>query len=379
MARVVVLGGGFGGIAAATRLRELLSPRDEVVLVDRRRDFAMGLRKTWEVVGAHPLVDGTRPLDALRRFGIDVRCGTIEAIDPAARGVRVDGEAIDADALVVALGAELDPASVPGLVEHGIDVWDRRNAARARDALAAFAGGRLLVGVFGAPYACPPGPYELALLAADALAARGVSATVEVFVPMPIALPAVGPVESAKIEAILESAGIALHRGRRAVAVDAGAVRFAEGEDQAFDLLLAVPPHRCPAVLVEAGLAPAGGWVAVDPGTLATAFDGVHAVGDCTAIGLANGLPLPKAGVFAEAEGVVAAERIAAVLAGRQPTATFEGEVTCYVEVGGGLATEFHGRFLDHPPAVVVAEPSAEAMAGKLRFESERLARWFGT
>ena len=62
MARVIVRGGGFGGIAAATRLRDLLPRSDEVVLVDRRRDFLMGLRKTWAVVGLHPLEDGVRPL-----------------------------------------------------------------------------------------------------------------------------------------------------------------------------------------------------------------------------------------------------------------------------------------------------------------------------
>ena len=378
MARVIILGGGFGGIAAATRLRDLLPRSDEVVLVDRRRDFAMGLRKTWAVVGSHPLEDGVRPLSRLADRGIEVIEAVIEAIDPATRIVRLADRSLEADALVVALGAEQAPEQVPGLVEHGINVWDRAEAGRAHAALEGLAGGRLVVGVFGLPYACPPGPFELALLANERLAARGVPASVEVFVPMPIALPVVGATESAKIEALLEAAGVALLRGRRAVEVRDSTVRFEGGEERAFDLLFAVPPHRCPGVLVEAGLAAPGGWVAVDPRTLATPFPGVYAVGDCTAIILAQGLPLPKAGVFAEAEGYVAAQRIAAELAGTPSDAAFAGEGVCYVEVGGQRAAQVRGRFLADPPEISVLEPSVGAVEAKAAFETVRLVSWFG-
>ena len=315
MARILVLGAGFGGIAAATRLRSLLDPAHEVVLVDRRSDFVMGLRKTWAVLGSHPLDEGRRGLATLREHGIDVRQATVEAIDAAcppragrrrvARGRR-HGRG---------LGAEQAPHAVPGLAEHGINVWDRANAARAHDALAALDRGRLLVGVFGTPYACPPGPFELALLAQEALAARGADVSVEVFGPMPIALPVVGPAESAKVEALLEAAGIPFHRGQPATSVEAGVVHLADGRDLAFDLLLAIAPHRVPQVLIDAGLAQPGGWVEIDPRTLATPFPAIYAIGDSTVIKLAHGLPLPKAGLFAEAEGYVVAERIAAELA----------------------------------------------------------------
>jgi sulfide:quinone oxidoreductase len=378
MARVIILGGGFGGIAAATRLRDLLPPSDEVVLVDRRRDFVMGLRKTWAVVGLHPLDEGVRPLSRLSDRGIEVIQAVVETIDPATRTVRLDSRSLDADALVIALGAEQAPEQIPGLVEHGINVWDRTEVGRAHAALEGFAGGRLVIGVFGLPYACPPGPFELALLAHERLAARGVPASVEVFGPMPIALPVVGSTESAKIEALLEGAGVAFLRGRRAVEVGDGAVRFDDGEERPFDLLFAVPPHRCPSVLVQAGLAAPGGWVSVDPRTLATPFPGVYAVGDCTAIVLAHGLPLPKAGVFAEAEGYVTAERIAAELEGRPSDAAFAGEGVCYAEVGGERAAQVRGRFLADPPEIAVLEPSAEAVGAKAVFETERLASWFG-
>ena len=379
MARVIVLGGGFGGIAAATRLRDLVRPSDEVILVDRRTEFVMGLRKTWAVVGRQPLADGLRRLDRLVERGIQVVHASIEQIDPASQRVELDdGRSLDADALVIALGADHAPERIPGLVEHGINVWDRAESRRANVALEACGSGRVLIGIFGLPYACPPGPFELALLARERIAVRGVSASVAVFGPMPIALPVVGPTESAKIERLLIEADVEFLRGRVASAVREGVVAFADGEEQPFDLLFAVPPHRCPPVLVDAGLATPDGWVAVDARTLATRYPGVHAVGDCVVIKLANGLPLPKAGVFAEAEGYVVAERIAAELSGATPSATFAGEGICYAEVGSGQAVEVRGRFLMDPPAIGIAEPSGEGLAAKVAFERERLTAWFG-
>ena len=103
-----------------------------------------------------------------------------------------------------------------------------------------------------------------------------------------------------------------------------------------YDLLLGVPPHRCPSVVVESGLAKDGGWVSVDSRTLETQFPGVYAIGDDVAVLMANGKPLPKAGVFAEAEGRVAARHIAAALKGRESAATFEGKGGCFLEVGPG-------------------------------------------
>ena len=105
MARVLILGAGFGGISAAVTLRRL-APDVEVVLIDWRADFLMGLRKTWEVVGEATLVDGTRSLSALARHGITVRQGRVEHLDPANLRATIQGEQVGADAIVIALGAE---------------------------------------------------------------------------------------------------------------------------------------------------------------------------------------------------------------------------------------------------------------------------------
>jgi sulfide:quinone oxidoreductase len=377
MHRVLVLGGGFGGIACAVALRDRLDPADEVVLVERRPTFVMGLRKNWALAGIGSLADGERPLASLADRGIRVVAGSVTAIRPGAREAEVDGETVSADAVVVALGAERNPDGVPGFREHGHDVYSVDGIAAAAAAIDAFAGGRIVVGIFGAPYPCPPAPYELALLLADRLEARGTSGGVFVFTPQPRSLPILGEAGCAAFDGRLAGAGVSFRPNTAATAVEAGAVLTADTRVP-FDLLLGVPPHRVPRIVVEAGLAEPGGWVRVDQRTLETRFPGVYAIGDVTAIPLANGMPLPKAGVFAHAEGDVVAARIAEGLAGRDATAAFEGRGMCFLETGRGEATMVHGDFFAAPPAVELSEASVEHLAGKRAFERDRLAAWFG-
>ncbi|HEX6869450.1 MAG TPA: FAD/NAD(P)-binding oxidoreductase [Candidatus Limnocylindrales bacterium] len=378
MHRVVVLGGGFGGIATAVALRERLEPDDEVVLVERRPTFVMGLRKNWALVGASTIAEGERSLATLTDRGITVRPGTVTAIDPAGRTAEVDGERLESDALVVALGAARDPDAVPGFRDHAIDLYDVGASADGAAAIDAFAGGRVVIGVFGAPYPCPPGPYELALLLMERFEAHGVPGGMLVFTPQPGSLPILGTDGCAAFDGRLAAAGITFRPKTVATAVEPDAVVTADGVRLPFDLLLGVPPHRAPSVVAAAGLTGPSGWVAVDARTLETRSPGVYAIGDVTAIPLANGMPLPKAGVFAHREGEVVAARIADTLAGRMPTATFTGEGLCFLETGHGRATVVEGDFFADPPAVALGADSTDNLARKHAFESERLTAWFG-
>src|SRR5689334_13260986 len=124
MKRVLVLGGGFGGIATAHRLKQKLGDEVEVILVDRRPYFMVGFRKSWALVGESSLEVGQKPIDSLSRIGVEVKRATIEAIQPQDKSATVDGERIQADALVVALGAELNSNAVPGFAEHAYNVYE---------------------------------------------------------------------------------------------------------------------------------------------------------------------------------------------------------------------------------------------------------------
>jgi sulfide:quinone oxidoreductase len=218
----------------------------------------------------------------------------------------------------------------------------------------------------------------MAFLLQDFFEARGVRARISVFTPQPMSLPVLGAAGCSVLEGRLAERGIDFLPNHKATAVEAGAVVFGERR-RPFDLLLGIPPHRCPEVVVRSGLTDGGAWVRVHPRTLETRFAGVYAIGDITEILLPNGMPLPKAGVFAEAEGEVVAERIAAVFAGREPEASFSGEGFCYLELGRGEAMLVRGRFLVEPaPEIEITEPSPNYLEEKKRFEAERLRTWFG-
>src|SRR5260370_30801260 len=105
--------------------------------------------------------------------GVEFRQETVASIDPERRRVVTDKAAYDADILVVALGADYDTAATPGLAEDGYEFYSVAGAERARDALAAFGGGAVVVAVLGPFFKCPGAPNETALLVNDYLVQRG--------------------------------------------------------------------------------------------------------------------------------------------------------------------------------------------------------------
>jgi sulfide:quinone oxidoreductase len=378
--RTLVLGGGFGGIAVATGLRERLGDAHEVLLVDRRPAFSMGLRKLWELVGLGTIEEGSRPRSALAGDGVEFVEADVTAIDPSGRAVETSAGHFQGNRLVVAIGAESRADLIPGLAAHGHDLWSFRTAPVLRRALEAFGGGRVAVVIFGVPYPCPPAPYESAMLLDDLLRRRGLRERTHLTVVtlQPMLLPNAGAEGSAWLGERLDERGITWQVDRKPDRVESGRVVFADG-DLPFDLLLAVPPHRPPAVLGDGGLLSESGWIEPDRGTLATRFPGVWAVGDCTMIRLANGLPFPKAGVMAEAQGARVAAAIAAEILGHPAPAPFDGRGFCFLETGLEESALVEGAFYAEPePAVRMRDASRAHHDEKVAFERERLSRWFG-
>lgn len=380
MTKTLILGGGFGGVTVATELKRNLGPLHDVVLVDRNESFSMGLRKLWELVGQGTIAEGSRSRDTLAEQGVEVVRAEIESIDPNDRSARVGGRKLKADFLVVALGAAQRPDLVEGLSEFGHDIWSTASIAGAASAFAEFDGGRIVVLISGAPYPCPPAPFECAMHIDEALRTRGLRDRSEITVAtvQPMLMPNAGQEGSDWMAAQLEARGIGFEVGRKISRVGPGVVSFEDSELE-FDLLVAVPPHRVPEVVRESGLTGESGWIDVDRTTFRTAYDNVFAIGDVTLIPLANGLPLPKAGVIAELEGLRVADAITAAALEREETSTFDGNASCFIEMGARAAARVDGEWYAEPaPRVSIAEPSLENADEKRRFESERLERWFG-
>jgi sulfide:quinone oxidoreductase len=377
MKRVLILGAGFGGLSAAHTLRQKLAAEDEIILIDQRATFSVGFRKSWVLTGESTFEAGQGRLGDLTHKGIQFIQGEMTTLDANARSVEVDGRRLEADAMVVALGAKQAPEKMPGFAAYALNVYDAQDIPRAAQALQDFQGGKVVVGIFGVPFPCPPAPYEIAIKVNNLLKERGVSASVEVFSPQPMSIPVLGENSCNDFESELAARGVEFFPNHKATAIEAGKVVFANGESRPFDLLLGIPPYQCPPIL--AGLTAGGAWVKVNPRTMETAFPGVYAVGDTVEILMANGKPLPKAGVFAEAMGEVAADRIAAGLADQTASAHFEGEGGCYLEVGSDQAMMVRGHFLAQPaPDVMLTEASADYLQQKRDYEKQLLQRWFG-
>jgi sulfide:quinone oxidoreductase len=377
----LILGGGFGGLTVATELRRLLGPDHPIAVVDRRDRFYVGLRKLWVLVGEATLEAGERPRDRLAAKRIHFVQADIQRIDAAARTVETDRGRLSGDQLVIALGAESRPDLVPGLHEHGFDLYDPRSVRAAAARVAAIEAGRVCVVIAGLPYKCPPAPYEAVLMLDAHFRARGIRDAIELrFTTLqPGLLPNAGPEGARWIGEVMTSRGIDWAVGREVERFEAGRVVFAGGDALAFDLAIATPPHRPPAVVKASGLTDGGDWIRVDRGTLETGVPGVWAVGDVTHIPLGEQAALPKAGLIAEAEGLRVARAIAARLTGGAEPPPFDGRGECFLELGGGEAALIEGDFYrEGGPAVRVVDRSPAHLEAKRRFEAERLERWLG-
>lgn len=376
MARVLVLGGGFGGIAAALELRARLTRKDEVVLIDEGSTFRMGLGNLWLLDGRRKVGEGRRPLAALQAKGIEVRQGRIQAIDAAHRTVTVDGATLRADGIVVALGAQLAPELTPGFTATH-NLYEEEGATAFSQALHGFQGGRVLVQVCGLPFKCPPAPYEAALLVADLLRKRGVNAAIHLATPEPHPLPVAPPDVGNRLLPLLEAAGVQYHPGCKPVRFAAGAVEWENGKSLDFDLAAGVPIHKAPAV-IGSDLAGPSGFIPVDPTILRTKFPSVYAVGDVAAVALPNGKVAPKAGILAEAQGRAAASHLATELLATGTASAFDGRGTCFIEAGGGQAIPVEGEFFAAPqPRFTFRQASPQGLREKERFEADRLLDWF--
>jgi sulfide:quinone oxidoreductase len=384
----LILGGGFGGLATATELRRLLGPEHPITVVDRRTHFYVGLRKLWVLVGRASLEEGERPRERLAEREIRFVHADILRIDPESRRVETSRGALAGDHLVVALGAVPRPDLIPGMAEHAFNLYDPESVKAAAERVTTLEEGRVGVVIAGLPYKCPPAPYECAFLLDDHFRERGVRDRIELtFTTLqPMLLPNAGAEGARWVGERLSARGIRWEAQRPVARFEEGRVVYrgangptADGPSLELDVTIGVPPHRAPPVVKESGLTGDGEWIRVDRGTLETAHRNVHAIGDVTHIPLAGEAALPKAGLFAEAEGLRVAAAIAARVKGEAEPAPFDGRGFCYLELSGREAALIQGDFFREPaPSVAVVESSPEHLAAKHRFEEERLEGWLG-
>ena len=373
--RVTVLGAGFAGMELSTQLSETFGEDVAVTLVDRSDAFVFGYSKLDVMFGKNELASVRLPYARFRKPGVRFVEDTVASIEPSTRRVTTANETIDADYLVIALGAEYDCAATPGLAYAKDEFYSVAGAVALRESLASLRSGRVVIGVCGAPYKCPPAPSECALMLHDALTARGVRGACEITIvsPLPSPVPPSPQTSEALLVAFAER-GIGFVPSRRIQSIEHArhAVVLDDGHELAFDLFLGVPKHRAPSVVEAAGLA-VDGWIPVDPRSLATKYENVWAVGDIAATGV------PKAGIFAEGAASAVARTITSRIRGAGDGGQNPGRGTCYLEFGDGRIGKVDVDFLSGPKATgTYYEPSETLRAEKIAFGATRRARWFG-
>ncbi len=375
MKTVLILGAGFAGLELATRLSEEVPSEVDVTIVDSSDAFVFGFSKLDLMFGRAPIGEVRLPYASLDKPSVRFVQETVTRIDPERRRVTTNASEYEPDILVVALGADLDPAATPGLVQEGSEYYSVQGAEKVSRLLASFPGGDVIVGVLGPFFKCPAAPFETALMMHDFLERRNLrsASTIKVVSPMPRPIPISAEASEGILNALLER-DIGWWPETKFTSLDPASKvgTLADGRTEPYDLFLGVPVHRAPRVVEESALVE-GGWIPVDPATFATRFEGVYAVGDVTSA------PVPRVGAIAEGEARTLAEVLIHQMQGGDAPAPYAGLATCYIEMGGAKVARFDANFLSGPsPFGTFTDASEEIAASKLEFGATRRKRWFG-
>ena len=273
---ILILGGGFGGLAAANTFRRSLGSDSKVTLVDKQTLFFMGLTKLWILDGRRRVGENAGDRNAMVKRGIDFIEGEITAIRPNDKQVNVGKHKLSYDYLIIALGADYSPESTPGFQKYATNLYTESGCSQIRDKLRSFDNGTLTLLICGLPFKCPPAPYEAAMIIDDVLRKRKVRKNVklQVITPEQHPLTILGPEAGKKVTSLLAERGIEYHPAQKIMEIRGKSV-LTESAEIEHDLVFAIPVHVAPGVLKDSGLVDQSGWVPVDSATMSTAAPGV--------------------------------------------------------------------------------------------------------
>jgi sulfide dehydrogenase [flavocytochrome c] flavoprotein subunit len=386
-ARLVVVGGGFGG-ASAARFARIAYPWLEVTLIEPQPRFVTCPYGNLVLAGRLGMDDITHSYDALAARGVRVVHDWVEGIDPVAKTLRLRGGAsLGYDRMVLSPGIALRWGAIEGYDEAASAVMPhawvpadgsqtrllRRQLEEMED------GGVVGIAIPGNPFRCPPGPYErigmiaeylkkhkprskiLALDAKDAFSKQGLfqDGWKQLYGDM--------------IE------WVPLSKDGKVVRVDV-AERVLEtefGTKHKVTVANVIPPQSAARIAIVAGLADNSGWVPVNPRSFeAKAAPGIHVVGDAN-----NGAPMPKSGFIANNTAKQAVASAAALLRGEAPPEAVYFN-TCYSHVGSEYGISIVGVFRPTETAIVeVPNSGGVSPRGDLpeqrRFEAAYADAWY--
>ena len=376
---IVILGGGFGGLAAANEIRKSLSESQaKITIIDKKDWFMVGFAKLWIISGARTFEDSTGSLNDLPKKGIHFLKDEITKLNLENKTIQTKSQTMSYDFLIISTGAVLAPQRIPGLSENGYNLYDHSQLLEIKDKIENMDSGKIAICVMGMPYKCPPAPFEASLIIDSMLRKLNIRDSVQIdfYSPAPITLPAAGPEVSKQILELINSEKISFHDSCKTKSVETNKLVFENG-DADFDLLLAVPPHIAPKIIYDARLAKDPGFIPIDR-DCKTSFENVFAVGDVTSLVVTEKMAVPKAGVFAEGEAIAVAKNIISKIQEKNDFVLYDGKGGCFIESGRDTASVIEvDMFAEPKPSTKLTESTTENLIKKQEFEKERLANWF--
>ncbi|MEO0202268.1 MAG: FAD/NAD(P)-binding oxidoreductase [candidate division WOR-3 bacterium] len=327
--KILILGGGTGGLATANKLKKILGKEVDVTLIDKNQYHEFMPAYPWLAFGMREPDQIRRPFSNLRKRGINYINATVESIDPANNLVKTNEGNFNYDYLVISLGAQaLKPP-----VSDSHAPWSLDDALKLREKIKKFKSGKVVVGVSSQYYPCPPAPFEVAGQVEFALRVKGIREKCEVHVfhfhPLPLA--PMGPSISSKIMEIFKSKNIHFHGEFEPISFEGGKVKSKDGREIEYDLLILVPPFVPNIVVQNSPLSGHKGFPEVDKVTFRSLkYNNVFIIGD-----VVNGsLMLPPAGVVAHFQGEYIAGIIASDIKGSYIGEPFNPVAMCIMDFG---------------------------------------------
>lgn len=352
MAKILILGGGFGGVVAAERLAKQLSDEHQITMVSRRRNFVFYPALVRLAFGKCKKDDVSFDL---RHTMLDRRVNFIEAevahIDPLQKQVTIaHGEVqgkLPYDYLIFALGRRLATERITGFFEHAHHLLNVDKALKFGDAVSNFREGHAVIGQCeGARLPVPI--YETAFALARRLEERGERERVKITVVTPDGLDsALGVDAGVALNKALAAHQIELLHNFPISTVTRNSVFTKQGDTVNFDLLMLVPPFTGSSAASYMGTTDSLGYILVDRAMRVIDHEGIYAVGDCV------NFDGPKMGHMAVRQGEVAAANLLAEIEGREAVARYSHEMRLVIEAPGGDSIYLHKDVWTEEPGTI--------------------------
>ena len=350
MKKIAIIGNGVGGLITSSKLakdlaKEIKSGEVSIMLFDKKteQEFQPG---NLDVAfrGTDPS-KMRRPVEKLVYDGVKIIHDNCEKVDLPNRYLKTEGndEKIDFDYIIISTGSSPDYDQIPGLRDANMDFHTNAyTSSLIYQKILKIKSGRIVVGIGGLPYKCPPSPNESAFMLDEHFRKAGIRDKVEITYITPFTRIYSADSINEVIEPIYKARSIESITAFNTDSVDATKkeITSLEGKTVKYDYLFLTPPHKPADFLKNSGFSDEDGWVKTDKRNLhITDYDYGFAIGDTTNI------PISKAGVEAHLEGIVVANNIISEIQGTGKRYKFTGRTQCSMETGFHKATFVVGTY----------------------------------